>query len=52
MLGTVVIGALGTVTNHFEKWIEELDLDLTIEVSQKPCLNGTARIKRKVLDMK
>ena len=26
-----VIGALGTVTKHFEKWIEKLDLDLTLE---------------------
>ena len=34
----VVIGALGTVTKHFEKWIEKLDLDLTIEALQKPCL--------------
>ena len=49
---TVVIGALGTVTKHFEKWIEKLDLDLTIEALQKPCLLGTAKIIRKVLDMK
>ena len=48
----VVIGALGTVTKHFEKWIEKLDLDLTIEALQKACLLGTARIIRKVLDMK
>ena len=48
----VVIGALGTVTKHFEKWIEKLDLDLTIEALQKPCLLGTVRITRKVLDMK
>ena len=40
----VVIGALGTVTKHFEKWIEKLDLDLTIEALQQPCLLGTARI--------
>ena len=48
----VVIGALGTVTKHFEKWTEKLDLDLTIEALQKPCLLGTTRIIRKVLDMK
>ena len=48
----VVIGALGTVTKHFEKWIEKLDLDLTIEALQKPRLLGTARIIRKVLDIK
>ena len=48
----VVIGALGTVTKHFEKWIEKLDLGQTIEALQKPCLLGTARMIRKVLDMK
>ena len=48
----VVIGALGTVTKHFEKWVEKLHLDLTIEALQKPCLLVTARIIRKVLDMK
>ena len=48
----VVIGALGRVTKHFEKWIEKLHLELTIEVLQKPCLLGTAIIPRKVLDMK
>ena len=48
----VVIGALGTVKKHFEKWIEKFDLDLTIEALRKPCLLGTERIIRKVLDMK
>ena len=48
----VVIGGLGTVTKHLEKWIEKLDLDLTKEALQKPYLLGTARIIRKVLDMK
>ena len=48
----VVIGALGRVTKHFEKWIEKLHLELTIEALQKPCLLGTAIILRKVLDMK
>ena len=28
---SIVIGALRTVTKHSEKWIEKLDLDLTIE---------------------
>ena len=47
-----VIGELETVTKHFEKWIEKLGLDLTIEALQKRFLLGTARIIRKVLDMK
>ena len=44
----VVIGELGTVTKHFEKWIENLGLDLTIEALQKPFLLGTVRIIRRV----
>ena len=48
----VVIGPLGTVTKHFEKWIEKLDMELTIETLRKTCLLGTARIIWKVLDMK
>ena len=34
----VVTGVLGTVTKHFQKWIEKLDLDLMIEALQKPFL--------------
>ena len=48
----VVIGTLEAVTKHFEKGIEKLNLDLTIEALQKPCLLGMARIIQKVLDMK
>ena len=48
----VVIGALRTVTKQFEKWIQKLDLEITVEMLQKPCLLGTARIIRKSLDMK
>ena len=44
----VLIGELGTVTKHFEKWIENLGLDLTIEALQKPSLLGTVRIIRRV----
>ena len=48
----VVIETLGIVTKHSEKLIEKLDLDLTIEALQKHFLFETARIIRKVLDMK
>ena len=48
----LVIGALRTVTKHFEKWIEKLDLGLAIEVLQKPSLLGVARIIGKVFNMK
>ena len=48
----VAIGALGTVTKDFRKWIEKTGLELTVEQLQKTCLLGTARIIRKVLDMR
>ena len=48
----VVLGALGTVTKDFEKWLEKLDLDLKIEALKKACLLGTAKVIQKVLDMK
>ena len=48
----VLIGALGAVTKQFKKWIQKLDLEIEVEMLQKPCLLGTARIIRKVLDMK
>ena len=44
----VVIVALGTVSKHFEEWVEKFDLDLVIEALQKPCLIEMARIIRKV----
>ena len=47
-----IIMALGTVTKHFEKWIDKLDLDQTSEALHKLCVLGTTRIIRKVLDMK
>ena len=34
-----MIGKLGTVIKHFEKWIEKLDLDFTIEALQKLVLS-------------
>ena len=48
----VVIGALGIVKKDFKKRVEKTGLQLTVEQLQKPCLLGTARIIRKVLDMR
>ena len=48
----VVVGALGTVAMGLKGWIEKMGLQLTVEELQKPCLLGTARIIRKMLDMK
>ena len=47
----VVIGALGSVTKEFDRWIEKLGTTFNVGVVQKTALLGTARISRKVLEM-
>ena len=47
----VVIGALGSVTKGFDRWIGKLGIPLNVGVMQKKtALLGTARILRKVLE--
>ena len=46
-----VIGALGSVTKGFDRWIEKLGITSNVGVMQKTALLGTARILRKVLEM-
>ena len=48
---TIVIGALGTATKDFKRWVEKTGFQLLVEMLQKPCFLETAII-RKVLDMK
>ena len=40
----IVVGALGTITAKFEKYIERLGIEIRIEHVQKSVLLGTARI--------
>ena len=47
----VVIGALGSVTKRFDKWIEKLEIQCNFVDMQKTALLGTARILREVLEM-
>ena len=47
----VVIGALGSVINDLECWIENMDIMPELGVLQKTALLGTARILRKVLEL-
>ena len=47
----VVIGALGSVTKEFDRWIEKQGITFNVGVVQKTALLGTARILRKVLEM-
>ena len=43
-----VVGALGTITTKFEKYTENLGIEIRIEHVQKSALLGMARIIRKV----
>ena len=45
----VAVGALGTITTKFEKYIESLGIEIRIEHVQKLALLATTRIIRKVL---
>ena len=45
----IVVGALGTITTKFTKYIESLGIKIRNEHVQKSALLGTARTKRKVL---
>ena len=47
----VAIGALGSVTKGFDRWIGKLRIPFNVGVMQKTALLGTARILRKVLEM-
>ena len=47
----VVIGALGSVSKGFDRWIEKLGIPLNVGIMRNPALLGTARILRKVLEM-
>ena len=47
----VVIGALGSVTKEFNKWIGKIGIVYNVGTMQKTALLGTARILRKVLEM-
>eukprot|EP00795_Rhopilema_esculentum_P010637 gene10636-19378_t len=46
----VIIGALGSVIGRLQRELEKLDYRIGLEIIQKACLLGSARIVRKVLD--
>ena len=45
----VVIGALGAISDKFDKHTEEIGVQIRLQVIQKTALLGTARILRNVL---
>ena len=46
----VVVGALGTMTNSIQLWLNKIEVEMRVERMQKTALLETARILRKVLD--
>ena len=46
----VVVGAIGTVSKRFQKFVKDIGITLKIEYAQKTALLGTARILRLVLN--
>ena len=47
----VVIGALGSVSTEFDRWMGKLGITCNVGIMQKTALLGTARILRKLLEM-
>ena len=47
----VVIGALGVISDKFERYMEKIDVKIAMAIIQKTALLGTARILRKVLSL-
>ena len=46
----IVVWSLGSVTKNLDKWLEKLDIRISISLIYKTTLLGTARILRKVLE--
>ena len=47
----VVVGALGVMSDMFERHIKKLDVKIAMEIIQKAALLGTAMLLRKVLSL-
>ena len=45
----IVVGALGAISNQFEKFVMEVAVHIRVKHVQKTALLGTARILRLVL---
>ena len=41
----IVVGSLGSVTKNVDKWLEKLDMRISISLLQKKTLLGTGRIR-------
>ena len=50
-IASVVIGALGSVSAEFDRWMRKLGITCIVQVIQKSALLGTVKVLRKVLEM-
>ena len=48
---SVVVGALGVISDMFERYIKNLDVKIAIELIQKAALLGTAMFLQKALSL-
>ena len=46
----IVIGALGTLSRNFKKYVEGFEMRQLTSLLQKTCILGTAEIIRRTLD--
>ena len=47
----IIIGALGTLSRNFKSWASKIDVYDRVDLMQKACVLGTAKIIRRVLDI-
>ena len=46
----IVVGALGTLSRNFKKYVEGLEMRQLTSLLQKTCILGTVKIIRRTLD--
>ena len=46
----IIIGALGTLSKNFKRYVEQLEMGQMTALLQKTCVLGTAKIIRRTLD--
>ena len=46
----IIIGALGMLSKHFKRYVEQLEMGQMTSLLQKTCVLGTTKIIRRTLD--
>ena len=50
MIISIIIGAPGTLSKNFKRYVEQLEMGEMTSLLQKTCILGTAKIIRRTLD--